>query len=132
MFTTRMPQDRDSAWIYQRRYVALNNPAAREFADRFSRVLVAGALARDNLPDSARRVLLAARATPALDPRREIAGYEAMVRVILGDYDEAVDLLDSYLAANPEHRKGFGSRVSPWWRDIQSFPRFKRLLATAR
>lgn len=132
MYTTRMEQDRDSAWTYQKRFVELNDPAAREFADKYSRVLVAGALARDNLPDSARHVLLAARATPALDPRREMTGNEAVVRVILGDYDEAVDLIESYLAVHPDHRKGFATRVSPWWRDLQSNPRFKRLVATAR
>ena len=134
MYTTRgQTPNVDSAWAYQRRYVEMNAPAARPFADKYSRVLVAGALARTpQLADSARRVLKAARATPDVDPARELAGYEAVMRVILGDYDEAVDLIQSYVLIHPEHLKGFATRVSPWWRDLQGNARFQRLIATAR
>jgi hypothetical protein len=101
-------------------------------ADKMGDILVAGALARAGLPDSARHVLLRARATPQQDPDRELEGNEAVMRVILGDQDEAVRLIADYLTVHPAHRKGFATRVSPWWRDLQSNPKFRQLIAGAR
>jgi hypothetical protein len=133
MYTTRFEQPNiDSAWTYQARFVDLNDANGREFADKYSRMLVAGALARKGDADSARHVITAARGNPAIDPGREIVANEAIVRVILGDYDIAVGLLENYLTVHPDHRKGFATRVSPWWRDLQGNARFKRLLATAK
>jgi serine/threonine-protein kinase len=123
----------DSAWSYQRQFVGMNAPAARNYADRYSRIIVAGALARTGRDaDSARHVLNAARATPDIDPSRDLAAYEAVIRVMLGDQDEAVNLLQSYVAIHPDHLKGFATRVGPWWRDLQGNKRFQRLIATAK
>ena len=79
-------------------------------------------------------MLVRSRATPDLDPRRELVGDEAIARVFLHDYDEAITLLESYLAANPDHRKGFATNTSLWWKDpqLQAHPRFKALIAGAR
>ncbi|MGZ3572410.1 MAG: protein kinase domain-containing protein [Gemmatimonadaceae bacterium] len=133
MYTTRLARpDVDSAWIYKKQYVALAPGDKRATAEKMGDILVAGALARAGLPDSARHVLVRARATPEQDPERELEGYEAVMRVILGDQDEAVRLIADYLTVHPEHRKGFATRVSPWWRDLQSNPKFKQLLAGAR
>ena len=82
--------------------------------------------------DSARHVLLRARATPEEDPARELEGDEAVIRVILGDQDEAIRLISDYLTVNPGHRKGFATRTGWWWRDIQGNPKFKALIAGAR
>ena len=133
MYTTRLERpDIDSVWSYRNRYVALLPAQQRSFGQRMGDIQAAGALARAGLADSARRVLLRARATPAEDPTRELEGTEAVVRVILGDHDEAIRLIADYLAVNPAHRKGFATRTSPWWRDLQSNPKFKRLMAGAR
>jgi TolB-like protein len=133
MYTTRLAKpDVDSAWIYKKQYVALSPADGRVTADKMGDILVAGALARAGLPDSARHVLLRARATPQQDPDRELEGNEAVMRVILGDQDEAVRLIADYLTVHPAHRKGFATRVSPWWRDLQSNPKFRQLIAGAR
>jgi len=133
MYTTRLAKPNiDSAWIYKKQYVALTPPDGRATADKMGDILVAGALARAGLPDSSRHVLLRARATPQQDPDRELEGNEAVIRVILGDQDEAVRLLADYLTVHPAHRKGFATRVSPWWRDLQSNPKFKQLIAGSR
>jgi len=133
MYTTPLAKpDVDSAWIYKKQYVALAPADGRVNADKMGDILVAGALARAGLKDSARHVLLRARATPQQDPDRELEGSEAVMRVILGDQDEAVRLIADYLTVHPAHRKGFATRVSPWWRDLQSNPKFKQLLAGAR
>jgi len=85
---------------------------------------------RPELADSARRVLERARPTAEVDPRGELMGYEAFARTMLGDRDQAVDLLQRYLTAHPEHRAGF-ARANPWWwRDLQQDPRFRQLVGT--
>ena len=98
-------------------------------------MVAAAVLARaPGLADSARRVLERSRGTPDIDPRRELEGDEAIARVFLHDYDQAVRLLQSYLAANPDHRKGFATNTSLWWKDpkLQAHPGFKALMAGAR
>jgi len=133
MYTTRLAKpDIDSAWIYRTRYIAVTPEKKRPAADKLGSILVAGALARAGLPDSARHLLVRARATPEEDPTRDLEGTEAVIRVILGDQDEAVRLIADYLTANPGHRKGFATRTGWWWRDIQGNPKFKALIAGAR
>ena len=133
MYTTRLAKpDVDSAWIYRTRYVALVPEAKRPEAQKLGDILVAGALARAALADSARHILVRARATPEEDPSRELEGDEAVIRVILGEQDEAIRLISDYLTVNPGHRKGFATRTGWWWRDIQGNPKFKALIAGAR
>ena len=86
-------------------------------------------LGRAGLADSARRVLVRARADQTIDPRGELMGYEAFVRTMLGDKKEAVDLLQRYLTEHPDHRRGFAKVNAWWWRDLQNDPRFKTLVA---
>ena len=133
MYTTRSAKpDVDSAWAYRQQYVSLTAEAKRPYADKLAQILVGGALARAGLPDSARHVLVRGRGTPQLDPSRELEGFEAAMRVILGDQDEAVRLIADYLVVNPQHRKGFATRTGWWWRDLQGNPKFKALTAGAR
>jgi TolB-like protein/tRNA A-37 threonylcarbamoyl transferase component Bud32/tetratricopeptide (TPR) repeat protein len=105
-------------------------PQQREYFRREGQIVVADVLGRAGLPDSARHVLVRARADRTIDPRGELMGYEAFVRAQLGDKKEAVDLLQRYLADHPEHRGGFAKVNAWWWRDLQSDPRFKTLIAT--
>jgi serine/threonine-protein kinase len=137
MMTTKAArQDPDSAW---RLYAALQQVTperAWPFESRNGQILVAGALARAGLSDSARHVLTRARVggDATVDPRKELVGNEAVVRAILGDYDETVRLIEQYLVANPEHWRGFAKYTGPWWRDpkLQTHPKFKALIAGAR
>jgi len=99
-------------------------------ADVLGRAALADGARRTLLTDSARRVLVRARADRTIDPRGELMGYEAFVRAQLGDKEEAVDLLQRYLTDHPEHRRGFAKVNAWWWRDLQSDPRFKSLIAT--
>ncbi|MEX2179572.1 MAG: protein kinase [Gemmatimonadaceae bacterium] len=129
--------DVDSAWAYLSEYVARTPEPARPFTRRRGEILVAGAIAQASLAtrnpalaDSARAVLQRARvADRTADPRREFAAQEASVRVLLGDYDEAVSLISDYVTVNPDHRRGFVNRTNWWWRDLQTFPRFRALVA---
>ena len=138
MLTPDAPRDVPEAWRLLARLDSLNaarpeQPRARE--NRLGRILVAGAIGKMSngvpspLADSARRVLLAARADRSIDPGRELPGYEAVVRVLMGDFDEAIALLKEYVASNPDHSFNVGGNVHWWWRDIRSRPEFQALLA---
>jgi serine/threonine protein kinase len=100
------------------------------FAGREAPMLVAAALARAGLADSARKVLDRSRGDATIDPSRDLLIDEAMVRTILGDKTEALRLLKTYLAANPEHRKGMAETQSWWWRDLKDDPRFREMVGT--
>ena len=93
-----------------------------------SQILVAAVLARAGAGDSARRLLARSRADAEIDRERELVSYQAFVRVLLGDRDEALELLKQYLAANPEHRVGFATGYHWWWRDLRDDPRFRQLV----
>lgn len=134
MLTTKaMKPEPDDAWRLVDSIRALAPPADSARANRRARIVAAIVFARAGLADSARKVLVGARADAALDPKRLLQGDEAIARVYLHDYDQAVELLESYLAANPEHRKGFATNTSLWWKDpqLQAHPRFKALIAGA-
>ena len=121
--------DPDRAWALRDSLVARTPERQRGFTDRKARIIVAGALARANMPDSARRVLLNAReGARDVDPGGELAGFEAVIRVILNDNAEAVRLIKDYLAINPDHRRGFAQNTAWWWRDLQGDPAFRRLV----
>ena len=99
----------------------------RPFLARWDRMLMAAAIGRAGLPDSARQVILRARADRTIDPRAELQGLEAFARTVIGDHDEALTLLEHYLAEFPEHREGFRRLNTWWWQDIQNEPRFVKL-----
>jgi tetratricopeptide (TPR) repeat protein len=110
-------------------YERVAPPQQREYYRRESQIVFASVLARVGLADSARRVLVRARPDSTIDPRGELMGYEAFVRTQLGDKKEAVDLLQKYLTDHPEHRRGFAKVNAWWWADLQSDPRFRKLVA---
>ena len=129
MFTTKARQpDPDEAWRLAEEYGKLVPEQEREYSRREAQIVVAAALARAGQADSARKVLVRARATPNIDPRGELIGYEAFVRTQMGDREEAIALLQRYLAAHPEHREGFTKANAWWWRDLQQDPRFRSLV----
>jgi tetratricopeptide (TPR) repeat protein len=129
--------DVDAAWRLVDAVQKVVPAQQREFEGRAARIYAAAVIvragqseSRPELADSARRVLLAARAGTDVDPRGELLPREAFVRTMLGERSEAIDLLQRYLTANPEHRGGFAKANAWWWRDLQSDPRFKELSAT--
>ena len=100
----------------------------RPYQRLFEDIHVAAVLARAGRADSARHVLDRSKGDRQVDPQRELLGYEAFARTMLGDKDEALRLLDEYLVANPKHREGFRKIVHWWWRPLQDDPRFKALI----
>ena len=101
------------------------------FEAREAQMLVAAGLARAGMADSARRVLVRSRGNPQIDPSQDLIIDEAVVRVILGDTSEALNLLKQYLVANPDHRVGMANTQSWWWRDLKNDPRYKQMVGKA-
>jgi TolB-like protein len=124
-----IPADPELAWSLKDSLVTRSPERLRAFEERKGKILVAGALARANLADSARHVLLQAReGARDVDPALELVGFEAIVRVMLNDHAEAVRLLKEYLTRHPDHRRGFAHSTGWWWRDLQTNPEFRKLV----
>jgi eukaryotic-like serine/threonine-protein kinase len=119
------------AWRILDEDVKLYSPNERDFHRREAQLFVAMALVRAGLPDSARAVALRARADATVDPGRELLYYEAMLRNMLGDRDEALRLVGVYLAANPQDRTSMAKDESWWWEGLRDDPRFKSLVGSA-
>jgi tetratricopeptide (TPR) repeat protein len=130
MTTKAVRPDPGEAWARAADYEKAVPPQEREYTRREGQIVVAAVLARAGLADSARRVLVRARADSKIDPRGELTGYEAFVRTLLGDKKEAIDILQRYLTEHPEHRRGFAKTNAWWWQGLENEPRFKSLIAT--
>jgi TolB-like protein len=126
-----VPPDVKAAWADYDRFVKLSPPALKPYHQLYGRMLVAMALVRAGLPDSARAVAVRSRGDATLDPTHDLAYYEALMRVLLGDQDEALTLLSTYVAANPQMRETIGKDQTWWMRDIRDTPRFKSLFGSA-
>jgi serine/threonine-protein kinase len=122
--------DAESAWRLAAQWEELSPEFIREYNHHQAGMYVGGVLARLGLADSAARVLEAARADRDLDPRRDLAWTEAYMRVLLGDHDEAIELLKQYMAANPDrvHGEETEGDIYWWWRELRDDPRFQRVV----
>jgi TolB-like protein/tetratricopeptide (TPR) repeat protein len=121
--------DPDEAWRALEEYLRVVPPQFQEFEVLKGHILVAGALARAQLTDSARAVLSRSRSTPAVDPEMELLGLEALVRLHhMDEPEEALTLLRTYLTSNPSHREGWQWTAHWWWRPLQGNPEFRALV----
>jgi hypothetical protein len=92
-------------------------------------ILVGGAIARAGLPDSASAVLERGRRSTEEDPLGQLLYLEAAMRIMNGEEDEAVRLLQRYTALTPGHFAQ--DQVLHWWwsslRGNEDFERMRRL-----
>ena len=119
--------DVDRAWRLSQALGPLLPESLRELEGHRSHMVVGGVLARAGLADSARSVLIAARAGREVDPDQQLASDEAIMRTLLGDYDEAIDLLTNYVAMNPGHDFDIGRDLHWHWRPLRDHPAFRRV-----
>ena len=104
-------------------------PGRRDFEAREAQMLRAMVLARAGQADSARQVVKRARAGgPDVDPSQDLAWDAIYVSILLGDKEEALKALKSYLTANPQRREGLAEEPGWWFRGIQDDPRFQELV----
>jgi serine/threonine-protein kinase len=129
MTTPAVEPDPEAAWRLLAGLDSLVPAPRRDFVHRHGMILLGAGLGRAGLKDSARHVLLRARADRRLDPGLDLVGLEAFARTVIGDRDEAITLLRQYLAANPEHLFQPSGDVHWWWRNLQGHPAFQDLVA---
>jgi serine/threonine-protein kinase len=123
--------DINRAWSLLDQHVALSPPNVREFRRLRGQMLVAMALARAGLADSARSVAARSRADAEMDPPRELVSFEAIVYTILGDKNEAIRLLGRYFASNPQQRSSQQRDESWWYQSLKGDPRYEALVGTS-
>src|SRR5437870_1536723 len=123
--------DVGKAWQLVGQLGDLTPPPRWEFGRLKAQMAVAAVLARDRSVDSSRRVLARSRASPQLDPAQELLYLEAFVRTLLGDRDDALQLLKRYVAANPERRVDLAKDSQWWFRELRNDPRYRQLAGTA-
>ena len=119
MSTRAVEPDVDEAWRLTGEMEKLLPATGRpEYFRREAQMFVAAALAGAGLLDSADQVLIRARVNPEIDPARALVTLEGFIRTLMGDTDEALRLLQSYYAFNPQHRHEDTEDVHWWWRQI--------------
>jgi len=107
--------------------VTLNPSQEAEFSRRWAGMAFAAVLARAGMADSARAVAYRSRGDASVDPTQDLVYVEAFVRTLLGENDEAIDLLAEFMAA-----VGAGpSDIDYWWfNGLREEPRYQALLAS--
>ena len=127
MMTRLESPDVPRAWGALARIDSLAPPPQRALQHLESQMLVAAIMARAGLRDSTHHVIERSRGTPEIDPEHDLVALEAFVRTLLGEQDEAIRLLQRYVAANPEHSFRVGGDIFWWWWDLQKHPGFQAL-----
>jgi serine/threonine-protein kinase len=117
------------AWRAFEGLVAASPSERSDFNEQKGLLYMAMVLAQADLPDSAAAVADRARTSPDVDPVRELAYYEAIVRSWLGDLDEGIRLLGVFLAANPGRIQAFAEDDSWWLEELRKDPRYASLVA---
>ena len=56
---------------------------------------------------------------------------EAIMRALLGDFDEAIDLLTSYVAVNPGHEFDFDRELHWHYRPLRDHPAFRQVTGSS-
>jgi tetratricopeptide (TPR) repeat protein len=110
-------------------------PESRREYQRHRDMMIAGAvLAQAGLRDSARAVLLRARAGADVDPVHDLPYIEARARTLLGDSSEAVALLGKVVAGTSASGTAGAADWADhwWWRGLQGRPDFQVLVRASR
>ncbi|HXI21865.1 MAG TPA: hypothetical protein VNH46_12295, partial [Gemmatimonadales bacterium] len=131
IMTSKFPNpDPALAWALADSVVRLTPDERDQRYERlYTRVLVAGVLARAGLRDSAQQVLRSTRDDPEVDPSRDLANTAAFIWTLAGDTAEAIEQIKAYLVANPGRRADFRENPNWWFRGISTDPRYKAVVA---
>jgi len=133
--TPQVKPDIPAAWADYAKLQSLSTPKSWENLQHEAKMLIAAGLARTpGLQDSARHVLVAARADRTADPGGELLSVEAFIRTLFNnpaDTDEAFKLLQRYLSEHPAHLAGLKQSQSWWWKQLKQDARFAELVGGA-
>jgi tetratricopeptide (TPR) repeat protein len=132
MGTTAVPPDVPKAWAIRDSLLKHSAAGDTAFAAINSMALVAGAIGRAGLTDSAQHILARLDDRPDVDPTLDATQAKAIVWAQIGDKTNAIKALARYLSANPARAIGFDDEHSWLWRSIHDDPRFQALVVKAR
>jgi serine/threonine-protein kinase len=124
--------DVSKAWQLSDTLVQAAAEQDKEYQRMNGQMLVAGVLARAGLADSARRLATRSRGRSEIDPNRDLLYTEAIIRTLLGDKDDAIKALKSFLAVNPEKRSGFAEDLAWYFRPLENEPGFRDLVGAVQ
>ncbi len=98
-----------------------------------SDMLVGAVIARASksqraLADSARRVIKRSEGDELVDPTRDLALYGAIGYTVLDDKADAIRLLKTHLAVNPQKIPGFRDKPGWQYKDLESDPAYRQLV----
>jgi serine/threonine-protein kinase len=126
--------DPDAAWRLADASVEHAPLPQRDYQRSRTSIVTAAVLARAELADSARAVLVRSRVGADVDPTRELPYFEAWVRTVLGDDGEAVTLLRQLVAGVTGEDAGGGAEWAEhwWWRGLQGREDFQALVRASR
>ncbi|HET9441087.1 MAG TPA: hypothetical protein VFO52_13000 [Longimicrobiales bacterium] len=124
-----VPPDVPRAWQLLAKLENMAPAASKELERVRGEMAVGGVLARAQQPDSANAVLLRARSkvTQEMDPAYDLMWFEAAMRLLMNQRDQAFDLLQRAVLANPDQGLKRGEPVHWLYRDLQNHPRFDQL-----
>jgi len=131
MIAKQVTPDVPKAWKLEQRIVELTPESDRPLAKLQGEVLVAAALARAGFADSARHLLARIDDPADLDPTKDITLDKGVAYNLLGDKDQALKSLATYVAANPSVAKDLNSDNNWMWRNLRDDPRFQALAKTS-
>jgi len=120
--------DIPKAWQVLDGYQRLSPPNERAYRKLYGQMILAMGLARAGLADSARAVAVRSRADAELDPTGDLTYFEAIVRNLVGDRKETLQLLGTYLATNPQLRESEARDQSWYFRNLKDDPEYKALV----
>lgn len=128
LMTRLEPPDVARAWRVLTSVDSLAPGPQRAVLHLRNQMIVAAIIARAGLRDSSHHVIEHSRGTTELDPEQDLLAMEAFVRIQLGEQDEAIRLLQRYVAINPDHSFRVGGDIFWWWWDLQKHPGFQALV----
>jgi len=121
------------AWALADSIVTLTpDPSDQRYERLYSRVLVAGVLARAGLVDSARSLLRNTKVDPEVDPSHDLAFTAAFIWTLAGDTAEAINQIKLFLLVNPGAVTEFRDNPNWWFRGLSEDPRYKALVGSPR
>ena len=121
-------------WPLVDQYARMYPENQQEFRRKRAQIIMSMVLANagPGMRDSARAVALRARGDPTVDPTNDLVYLEVAARNVMGDREEAIQLLQRYLATNPQDRESLARDETWFFRGLRDDPRFKVLVGTGR
>ena len=127
-----MKPDVPSLWKLVDQYAMMYPEGQQEFRRKRAQILLSMALANAGLRDSAKAVAFRARGNPTVDPTNDLMYLEVAARNVMGDRAEALRLLKTYVATNPQERESLARDETWFFRGLRDDPQFKALVGTGR